>query len=211
MQRRSRAHLALVVSETHRDVGNAELAQGLLAGHGWAMTEAWRRFAPMVLVMAERALGSRSEADDLVQEVFIRVFRCVSTLLEPNSLRSFVYSVAVRTLKSHLRYRRLRSWLTFRQPETLVDLRSVAVDVESRQLLRRFYALLDRLAPRDRLVFTLRRVEGMTVEEIAETMGLSVSTVKRSFARASSRLSRWVDAEPGLVALVDGKLGARGA
>jgi DNA-directed RNA polymerase specialized sigma24 family protein len=51
----------------------------------------------------------------------------------------------------------------------------------------------------------------MTVEEIAETMGLSVSTVKRSFARASSRLSRWVDAEPGLAALVDGKLGARRA
>lgn len=209
MHNRSRAHLALVVDARHRDVSDAELAHGLLAGQHWAMNETWRRFAPMVLVMAERALGSRPEAEDLLQEVFSRVFRRVNTLVEPSSLRSFVYSIAVRALKSHLRYRRLRGWLAFRQPETLVDLRSITIDVESRDLLRRFYALLDRLAPRDRLVFMLKRVESMTVEEIAATMNLSVSTVKRSFSHASNRLSHWVDADPGLASLVDLKLRAR--
>lgn len=205
MLNRSRAHLALVVDAGRRDVSDAELAHGLVAEEAWAITETWRRFAPMVLVMAERALGSRTEAEDLVQEVFIRLIRCAHTLIDPHSLRSFVYSIAVRALKSHLRYRRLRSWLSFQTPDTLVDLRSTTLDVESRELLRRFYALLDRLAPRDRVVFTLRRVEAMTVEEIAATMSLSVSTVKRSFAHACSRLSRWVDADPALAALVQGK------
>lgn len=206
MQSRSRAHLALVVDGSRRDVSDAELAHGLVAEEAWAITETWHRFGPMVLVMAERALGSRTEAEDLVQEVFIRLIRRVNTLIDPHSLRSFVYSIAVRALKSHLRYRRLRGWLSFHTPDTLVDLRSTSLDIESRELLRRFYALLDRLAPRDRLVFTLRRVESMTVEEIAATMSLSVSTVKRSFAHASNRLSRWVDADPALAALVQSKL-----
>jgi RNA polymerase sigma-70 factor (ECF subfamily) len=182
-------------------VSDAELAKGLGAGEAWALSETWHRFAPMVLATAERALGSTSEAEDLAQETFFRVFRLAKTLRDPNSLRSFIYSVALRALRSQLRHRRLRAWLSFHGPETLVDLRHVTLDVESRDLLEKFYALLDRLSPRDRLVFVLRRVEAMTVEEIATVMDLSRSTVKRSIAHASSRLSRWVSADPSLAGI----------
>jgi RNA polymerase sigma-70 factor (ECF subfamily) len=166
------------------------------------MAEAWRRFAPMVLMTAERALGSHAEAEDVAQEVFVRVFRLAKTLKQPESLRSFVYSVALRALRSQLRHRRVRAWLSFHGPETLIDLRSSTLDVEGRELLKRFYALLDRLSTRDRLVSVLRRVECMTVEEIALAMELSTSTVKRSFLRASARLSSWVEADAALKSLV---------
>lgn len=200
---RVRAPLVLVGSPTHRDVNDAELAKSLIAGETWAETETWYRFAPMVLTMAERALGSKPEADDLAQEVFARLFRRAHTLQDPNCLRSFVYSFAVRALKSQLRHRQLRAWLSFSSPDTLVDLRTITLDVESSDLLKKFYGVLDRLSPRDRLVFLLRRVESMTMEEIASTMDISVSTAKRSMARASSRLSRWVDSDPVLAALVE--------
>ncbi len=200
---RSLAPLVLLGSRDHRDASDAEVARSLILGEAWAVAETWHRFAPMVLMLAERALGSRSEADDLAQEVFARLFRRAHTLQDPNCLRSFVYSFAVRALKSQLRHRRLRAWLSFKSPETLVDLRVVTPDVESSELLRRFYALLDRLSPRDRLVFSLRRVEFMTVEEIASTLEISVSTVKRSMARASSRLSRWVESDPSFAALLE--------
>jgi RNA polymerase sigma-70 factor (ECF subfamily) len=163
----------------------------------------------MVLMTAERTLASRTDAEDLTQETFLRLLRTVKGLREPDSLRSFIYSTAIRALRSQLRYRRLRSWLSFHRPETLVDLRHSTLDVESRELLSRFYALLDRLSPRDRLVFVLRRVESMTVEEIALAMGTSTSTVKRSMAHASSRLSRWVDADPALSQLIGGRLRAK--
>lgn len=202
----SRAPLSLVTGPIRRVASDAELARALGTGEDWAVAEAWHRFAPMVLVTAERAMGSTSEAEDLAQEVFCRVFRTVKTLREPESLRSFVYSVAIRALKTQLRHRRVRAWLSFQGPETLVDLRHVTLDVESRDLLKRFYVLLDRLSPRDRLVFILRRVESMTVEEIARTMELSTSTVKRSMTRASTRLSRWISADPSLQGLFEGKL-----
>jgi RNA polymerase sigma-70 factor, ECF subfamily len=200
---RSHARLSLVPPGGHRDLSDEALACALVAGDAWALAETWHRFAPMVLKMAERASGSRAEADDIGQEVFYHVFRKAKTLRDPDRLRSFVYSFAVRELKSHLRRKKLRAWLSFHQPEELEDLGSRTLDVESRDLLRKCYALLDRLSPRDRLVFVLRRLESMTVEEIAAAMDLSVSTVKRSMNHALNRLSRWLDADPGLAGLLD--------
>lgn len=203
--RRSHVSLSLVVGADPRETSDGALARGLVAGDTWAIAETWRRFAPMVLTMAERSLGSRSEAEDIGQEVFYGVYRKAKSLRDPDSLRSFVYSFAVRALKSELRRRRLRAWLSFHQPEDLVDLRCGTLDMESRDLLHKCYALLGRLTPRDRLVFTLRQMESMTVEEIAATMDISVSTVKRSMAHAADRLSRWIDADPGLAGLLVAK------
>jgi RNA polymerase sigma-70 factor, ECF subfamily len=199
--------LSLVVDRDHQGRSDGDLGRALAAGAPWAIRETWHRFAPMVLRMAERSLGSRSEADDIAQEVFHHVFRKAKTLREPDSLRAFVYSFAVRELKSELRRKKVRGWLSFHQPEELAGVSGPTLDVESRDLARACYALLDRLSPRDRLVFVLRRVEAMTVEEIAAAMKLSPSTVKRSMGHAASRLTRWLDADPELAELLDGEVG----
>ncbi len=199
LNRRSPRLLCLVAG---RETSDADVARALILGEAWAVSETWNRLAPMVLTMSERCMGSRSEAEDITQEVFYRVFRKASTLRDPNSLRSFVYSFAIRVLKTELRRRKLRSWLSLNQPNELELLQSQTPDLESREQLRRFHSLLDRLSPRDRLVFILRRMEAMTVEEIARHMNLSESTVKRSMVHASTRLARWIDADPALVELV---------
>jgi RNA polymerase sigma-70 factor (ECF subfamily) len=200
--RRSNAPLSLVGGGRPRD---ADLAVGLVAGEAWAVAETWRRYGPMVLLTAERSLGSRVEAEDLAQEVFCAVLRKVKTLREPERLRSFIYSFAVRMLKAELRRRRVRGWFPFFTPEPPPEVLFRASDFESRDLLHKLYGLLDRLTPRDRLVFVLRRMESMTVEEIATTMDISISTVKRSIAYASGRLSRWVEADPELAGLAQGE------
>jgi len=207
--RRSQASLSLVVSQHRRDTSDDEIVRALVKGDVRAIAETWHRFAPMVIMMAERALGSRSEAEDVCQDVFCRVLRRVKTLRDPSCLRSFIYSFAVRLVRTALRRRKLRAWLSFEEPEGLVDSNFSTLDVESRDVLRRFHLLLDRLTPRDRLVFILRRMESMTVEEIAGCMNISESTVKRSMAHATDRLTRWMNAEPALVDLVNELRGAR--
>jgi RNA polymerase sigma-70 factor, ECF subfamily len=193
--RRSHVALTLVV-DSQRQSTDAELARALASGALWAITETWQRFAPMVLKLAERTLGSRSEAQDIAQDVFFHVCRKAAALREPEKLRSFVYSFAIRTLKSELRRRKVRAWLSFHNPDALADLSFGSLDVEGRDALRRFYALLDRLSARDRLAFSLRYLEAMTIDEIASAMQLSSSTVKRALSNASSRLSGWVRADP---------------
>src|SRR3954464_14567836 len=197
--RRSQLPLSLVPGAPRREVSDGDLVRSLQAGEGWALAEAWRRFAPMVLTMSARALGSRSEADDVAQEVFHRVFRKIGTILDPASLRSFVFSFAVRVLKTELRRKKSNRWLSFHRPEVLFDTGCQPADVESRDLLRRFYALLDRLSARDRLAFAFRHMERMTVEESAPNLKRSPSTVKRSLAHATDKLTRWVESDLGIV------------
>jgi len=182
--------------------GDADVARGLVAGERWAIRETWHRFAPMVLLNAERFLGSRTEAEDVVQDVLFGVFRKAKTLRDPGRLRSFIFGFTARALQSEMRRKRVRSRIV--GTENAPDVPFRATDFESRDLLTRLFALLNRLRPRDRLIFVLRRMESMTVPEIAATMDISVSTVKRSLAHASSRMADWVDAEPGLAGLARG-------
>jgi len=203
--RRTQIPVSLVVARDPRDASDTELAHALAAGSPWAITETWHRFAPAVITLSRRTLGSESEGEDIAQEVFHRVFTKAKTLRAPDRLRSFIFSFALRVLRTELRRRKARAWLSFQRPETLVDLGVELTDIESRDLLRRFYALLDRLAPRHRLVFVLRHLESMTVEEAAARMDLSISTVKRLLARATYKLSQWIEADPDLVGFLDEK------
>jgi len=149
----------------------------------------------MVLRLARRTLRSASEAEDIAQEAFCRVFQHVGTLREPDSFRSYIYICALRVLQVERRRKEMRSWFSLELPDSFDCHAGETLNIESRDQLRRFYRLLERLTPRDQNVFVLRRVESMKIEEIAVTMRTSKSTVKRSLARASSRLSRWMEDE----------------
>jgi RNA polymerase sigma-70 factor, ECF subfamily len=192
----SRVRLSLVGSQDRRAASDGDVARGLIAGEEWAAVETWKRFAPMVVTLAKRTLGSHSEAEDVAQDAFCLVYRKIGTLREPDSLRSFVYACALRLLQTELRRKKLRSWLTFERPESLDRRAATTLDLESRNLLRRLYGLLERLGPRDRLIFVLIRMESMSVEETATAMEISESTVKRSLAHTSDRIRQWIDAKP---------------
>jgi RNA polymerase sigma-70 factor (ECF subfamily) len=155
-----------------------------MAGEPWAHAATWNRFAPLVFNMASRALGSQDEAEDITQEVFYRLFARVKTLCKPESLRSFIVSFAIRILKWDLRRKRAGRWLTLFQPRDLPDAPFRGADPEARDMLRRFYKILDELGARERLVFALRHLESMTLGEIAAAMEISLSTVKRAHAQA---------------------------
>jgi RNA polymerase sigma-70 factor, ECF subfamily len=197
--------LSLVSGSDCRGISDGDLARALISGATWATEATWNRFAPMVYSMAVRTLGCESEAEDVVQEVFYRFFLRAKTLREPDSLRSFVVSFAIRILKWELRRKRTRSLLSLTEPEGFADLASETLDMESRDLLRRFYGLLNRLGARDRLVFSLRRLESMTVEEVAVAMDLSISTVKRSLDHGGQKLARWIKDDPNMASLLEGK------
>jgi RNA polymerase sigma-70 factor (ECF subfamily) len=181
-------------SEAARD-RDIELARALMEGSNQAAELAWERYSPLVHRIVSRAIGPDAEVEDVTQEIFYRLFSRIGTLRKPEALRSFVISFAIRIVKLELRRRRARRWLTLSETGDVPDEQLLVMDAESRYALRRLYALLDRLSTRERLVLVLRHVEGMTLEEIAEAMELSLATVKRALRRASMRVSQLVDSD----------------
>ena len=195
-----RTPLRVVPAAPVAEPDDADLARALIAGEPWAPAMTWNRFAPTVYGIACRALGRGGEAEDVTQEVFYRFFSRVGTLRQPEALRSFITSFALRIVKWELRRRRTRRWLMLSDTSELPDTGMVTNDAEARQVLVRFYDVLDRLSARERLVFTLRHLESMTLEEIAAAMKISLSTVKRTLLRAAERVNRWVERDKDLAA-----------
>jgi RNA polymerase sigma-70 factor (ECF subfamily) len=160
------------------------LAAEAMAGKSWAQREIWQRYASMVYGLLRGSLNSRHDHDDLVQEIFLRVFRRLHTLENRAALRSFVYSVAVRVLSEEIRHfkviQRARNNLVL-----IADTREPSgTDFESRDTLLRIQRILDGLKDRHRVVFVLRHVEGMDLREIATGLDISLATVKRYLLKA---------------------------
>jgi RNA polymerase sigma-70 factor (ECF subfamily) len=196
--------VALVSDSGKSELDDVALAQALIAGESWAPAATWKRYAALVYNMASRALGNEYEAEDVTQEVFYRLFARSGTLRKPEALRSFVVSFAIRILKWELRRKRAGRLFTLLASKDLPDAPFRGADPEARDTLRRFYAALDRLGTRERIVFALRRLESWTFSEIADVMELSLSTVKRSYGRAEQEISRWIVGDPDLVGLMSG-------
>jgi len=146
----------------------------------------------MVYRLLERALGPNGEAADLTQDVFLSTFAGLPALRDISALRSFIYSIAVRTLKWELRRRRVRRILHLSPNGQLPEVPVRAADSEARQILTRFYALLDQLGTNERAAFVLRHMEGFKLEEIAARLGVSLATAKRWVSRGSQSVSALV-------------------
>jgi RNA polymerase sigma factor (sigma-70 family) len=197
-----RTTLSLVKDAGSSQVSDGDLGRALIRGEPWAQRATWNRFSPVVRKMAASVMGAGTDVRDVVQEVFCRLLRKARTLRDPECLHAFVVSFVIRVLRAELHRRRVRSWLSFHDPETLPDVSVDAADVESRDLLRRFYSLLGRLGPRERLVYTLRNVELMTIEQTAEAMEVSIASVKRLQKRATATVSELLAGDPALTGLL---------
>lgn len=216
VRRSSRALVRIVTPVAERTLDDGELVRAFMNGEDWAAQAIWTRHAPMVFGLLERALGPSGEADDLTQDVFLRTFTRLPTLRDSKALRSFIYSVALRLLKWELRRRRVRRILRLPPTGRLPEVPVRPADSEARQILTRFYAVLEELGANERTAFVLRHMEGLKLEEVSEHMDLSLATVKRLLRRAAERVSALVERDHELSSYarergaLPGGFGARG-
>ncbi len=179
------------------------LAVQAVAGQRWAQREMWYRFAPMVYGLLRRSLGSRHDPDDLVQEVFLRVFRRLHALEKASALRSFVYSVGVRVVCEEIRHFQVRQRVHAELALMGRDDGAGAVDFEARATLQLLEKILGGMKEKHRAVFVLRHVEGMELREIADGLGVSLATVKRYLVKSLRAIERGLAKDDGLRTRLD--------
>jgi RNA polymerase sigma-70 factor (ECF subfamily) len=186
--------LQLLPSRQTAERSDAELVAGLEADLPWARREIWDRYSGQVRRYLARALGRPSEdVEDLTQEVFLRLFVRRGAIRKPEALREFTLGIAVRVLKWNLRSRWVRRKVRLSDYGDLPDvIADRSPEEETRDALRRCRRILDLLGARERIAFTLRFMEEMTMEEVAATMDVSLSTAKRLVNRATAILTEEV-------------------
>ncbi len=187
-----------IAEERRRE--DAELVFALKRGEHGAAEAIWERYAPRVQRFLLRSLGlSEDEVEDLTQEVFLRIFTSSQAIREPGALREFVMSVAVRVLQWELRRRWVRRWVRLADDGYPPDIIAEGgIDPEARQALKRCYEILNELGVRERTAFALRFLEGMTLDEVAGQLKVSLSTAKRLVTRSSALVSAAVGGDEDL-------------
>jgi RNA polymerase sigma-70 factor, ECF subfamily len=168
------------------------LVAGLRAGETWARAAFFDRHAPDVERILRRILGREVHMDmaDLVHDTFVQALASLEHLRDPGALRGWMQSIAAHTAYRTIRSRRVRRWLRFWEPEQIPDVPVDDVDPAVREAYRRTYQALDRLPAEERVAFVLRHIEGMDLGQLAETCGVSLSTIKRRLTRAEARFRR---------------------
>lgn len=147
----------------------------------------------MVFTLAMHLLGDRDEALDLSQEVFLRVFRTISSFRGQSALRTWIYRIVVNQARNRQRWwrRRRRSEQVSldEHVEQFGDLEAkteVLPDrlLASKEAASKIWQALDRLPFDQRTALILREVDGLRYEEIAFSLGVAVGTVKSRLTRA---------------------------
>ena len=179
---------------------DARILRGLRAGIEDAYEELIERYQQPVYNIAYRLLGSPADASDVVQEVFLKVFRGVGSFREHSSLRTWVYRIAVNEAHNHHRWfsRHCRGEVAIEDAaEHARPLESAAdpgrspfdhaLESENRMLIEQALANIN---PVFRTAVVLRDIENLSYEEIAEILQVSLGTVKSRILRGREALRR---------------------
>jgi RNA polymerase sigma-70 factor (ECF subfamily) len=184
------------------EVGTAEAAliQRCAAGEQGACAELVTTHERMVYQLAFHLLGDRDEALDLAQEVFLRVFRTLPSFRGQSALRTWIYRIVINQARNRQRWWRRRRRSDQVQLEHHVlehgELRQ-QTDAESpdralarKELAAKLWTALDQLPFDQRTVMVLREIDGLSYDEIADSLGVAIGTVKSRLTRARQTLRR---------------------
>jgi len=143
-----------------------------------------REQSAYVARLAYRLLGSNEEVDDIVQDVFISLFRHLDRIRDTGALRAWLGTTTVRMARRRLRIRRVGFLLRINDRIDPSELRSAESSGEDRAEMIRIHRALDGVSSTARVAWVLRYVEQEAMEDVARLCDCSLSTAKRRVADA---------------------------
>jgi RNA polymerase sigma-70 factor (ECF subfamily) len=186
---------------------DSELVTAFLDGEERAFGVLVERYQTRLLNFIYRTIGDRERGEDLVQEVFIRVYRHLHRFDRSKKFSTWVYTIASNLAKNELRNRSRnplvffqtikKNWQDDDRPLQFEDSTTRPDDLYRKRHLRELVEQsVQQLPEHHRQVFVLRELEGKSYEEIAEITGCNLGTVKSRLNRARNSFAAII--EPGL-------------
>ena len=173
------------------------LIQRVLAGDKTAFAELVEKYQKSVHTLAWRKIGDFHIAEDITQEVFLKVYQRLHILKDPNQFSGWLYVITANLCATWLRKKRIQT-----QPLEGTETTMIQEDAYSRHVVEErmkttaeshrevVKKLLAKLKESERTVMTLHYLGEMTVAEISRFLGVSASTIKSRLRRARHRLQR---------------------
>lgn len=180
-----------------------EVFQKIQNGDHAAFGTLVRCYNSYAYALAMRFVWDPQEADDIVQDSFIKVWDNIGAYQPDRKFTTWLYAIVTRLSIDHIRKRNRWSKVMMREPdiagyESPDDSPSPDEVIDTERTIDRIRLLVDRLPRIQRLVFTLRDLQDLPMEEIVEITGQSSTTVKANLWHARRRIkelmerSQWI-------------------
>lgn len=170
----------------------ADLIDRAKVGEAAALEAIYLRFKSALFNLACRYSADRATAEDLLQEIFIKVFTHLDNVKNPDTFAGWIFRIGLNTCYSHLRSRRPE--LEKGVPLEFIEgtIRGAAEENPARDVRRPLDDGIARLPEKLREIFLLHDVQGFKHEEIARLLGLSVGTSKSQLFKARLRMREYL-------------------
>jgi RNA polymerase sigma-70 factor (ECF subfamily) len=155
----------------------------------------YERYCRRLYGFVFRYIKQREDAEEIVQEVFVKIWESRNKIDAYSSFEAFLFTIAYNTTVSLLRKRTnevkyLDHLKSLQQPNNSPDLID---EIQFNELNNRVQSLLNELTPRQKEIFQLSREEGLTHDEIAKKLDVSVNTVKKHMGNTLTFLKSQID------------------
>jgi RNA polymerase sigma factor (sigma-70 family) len=167
----------------------ADLIEGCIRGDRKMQYELYERFAPKMYGVCLRYASGNEEAEDILQEGFIKVFKKIGSYRSEGSFEGWMRRIFVNTAIEHFRRK------TYTQPVTEAEENTVEgkyLSVLDALAEKDIVQLVQQLSPGYRTVFNMYVIEGYSHKQIADELGISEGTSKSQLSRAKQILQHLV-------------------
>ena len=177
-------------------IQDGSLVREAQVGNQAAFAQLVQTYDQAVLRLAFRITGSESDAQDIHQEAFLKVYKKLDSFRFECSFATWIYRIATNVCLDHLRRKQVRKKIGAIEVDDVL-LNEVSDDRPGnnpeRQLLdqelsRQILRALKRLTPRERMVFDLKHFQGLKLRSVGEILNASEASVKTTFFRATRKL-----------------------
>jgi RNA polymerase sigma-70 factor, ECF subfamily len=164
----------------------ADVLQQCLRNDRTAQRQLFDFYKHRVRDLVFKSLGPKFDSDDIIQQVFIELFKSLTYFKGNSSLDTWVYRICVKVCTTQLRkkYRKRQPQIVYDSEQADADANAGETDtspfsaMEQKELSRAIYDALDKLDAEKRMTVVMYEMEGKTLEEIAKVAKVPVGTVK---------------------------------
>lgn len=179
-----------------REESRAESAQALeraMAGDRAAFDELLRCYERRVLMTAWRLLGSKEDAQDAAQEVFLRLYRHLHRVDPQRPLLPWLYRMTVNVCHDLHRKRRREAAIPVEEVDPASMTADPAGEIARAEQKRMVAAALQTLTEKERAAVVLRDIQGLATSEVAGILGSSETTVRSQICSARVKIKKFVE------------------
>ena len=143
---------------------------------------------------------NRHDAEDIVQDVFMEVFRSINKFRGDSKLSTWIYRITTTKCLEHIRAKKREKRKSFFQSLIgmhenadrikAIDYNHPGVLLENKERSKTLFAAIEKLPENQRVAFTLHKIEGLSYREITEIMEMSLSSVESLMFRAKKNLQK---------------------